>query len=358
MDKLELWTMPGIERQLTPYLERLRALDFVQDVEFSADFARGGSQINGLLRVRTPRGKFTFNVECKGSYLDRALINAVIAQAKYSAEKERRPLLLLARYVPAPSAGKLIAAGVNFLDRAGNMHLTLGKNYERTIIGRREPLRAEDAKAMTAAKAQLLFAFAAYEQAPTWTVRQLAEVSGVSKSSIARQRKQLVDEGILTRGFQLRNAQDLATQLLSAYEQALRPKLLINRFRAAESTAEPIVRKLRETFAKASLKWSLTGGPAAFELQPFYKGPEIPVFVESLSEAVGRELRVLPDRNGPLIFLRAFGTVPFWKEIAGKTIAHPWLIYSELMHSSDPRAHEAAEELKAEFLTSDRVNAN
>lgn len=32
-------------------------------------------------------------------------------------------------------------------------------------------------------------------------------------------------------------------------------------------------------------------------------------------------------------------------------LAHPWLIYTELMYSSDLRAHEAAEELKREFLT-------
>ncbi|HSO75884.1 MAG TPA: type IV toxin-antitoxin system AbiEi family antitoxin, partial [Blastocatellia bacterium] len=79
-----------------------------------------------------------------------------------------------------------------------------------------------------------------------------------------------------------------------------------------------------------------------------------PIFVESIPEATLRELRVLPDRNGPLILLRAFGTVPFWKEFRRNTIAHPWLIYCELMYSSDPRAHEAAEQLKAEFL-SDRA---
>jgi hypothetical protein len=64
---------------------------------------------------------------------------------------------------------------------------------------------------------------------------------------------------------------------------------------------------------------------------------------------------VLPDKNGPLILLRALGTVPFWKKIRRNIIAHPWLIYCELMYSSDPRAHEAAKQLKAEFLTSDRV---
>jgi hypothetical protein len=355
MDTLQSRTMTVSQKQLSPYLERLRALDFVQAVELSPDFKRDKHGVDGLLRIGTPKGTFNFYIELKNSYLDRAHVNALITQAKYYAEKDRRPLLLLARYVPAPSADKLIEAGVSFVDQAGNVHLMLGKSYGRTVVGKRERQRAKEARTITAAKGQLLFTFAAYEQASTWTVRQLAEASGVGKSNVATIRKQLVEEGILTRTFHLRDDKQLEGQLLSAYEQVLRPKLLINRFRAAESSAKQFLGRVRDAFAKASLKWSLTGGPAAFELQRFYKGSEIPIFIGSLADATLRELRVLPDRNGPLILLRAFGTVPFWKEIHRITIAHPWLIYCELMYSSDPRAHEAAEQLKAEFLRSDRA---
>jgi hypothetical protein len=229
------------------------------------------------------------------------------------------------------------------------MHLTLGSHYIRTIIGRREPKTAKEAKQVTAAKAKLLFTFAAFDEAPTWTVRQLAEASGVGKSNVAKLRKHLLNEGVLTGKFHLRGNEDLAGQLLRAYD-VLRPKLLINRFRSQNQATETLLEKLQATFGPASIKWSLTGGPAAFELQHFYKGPEIPVFVDSLSDEFIRELRLLPDKTGPLIFLRCFGAVPYWRDVAGKPIAHPWLIYSELMHSSDPRAHEAAEQLKGEFL--------
>ena len=306
--------MTATKSQLSAYLEQLRELDFVKGVEFSSDSKRDESEVDGILHVDTPKGKFTLLVEFKSSYLGRTHINALITQAKEYAEKQRTPLLLLARYLPAPSAEKLANAGVNFLDRVGNIHLTFGKNYGRTIIGRRESQKAKEPKVITAAKGQLLFTFAAYEQAPAWTVRQLAEACGVSKSNVAKLRKQLVEEGILTSTFRFRNGRQLEAQLLRAYEQALRPKLLINRFKAAESR-EQLLRKIGDAFAKSTLKWSLTGGPAAFELQRFYKGAEIPIFVESLAEADLRELRVLPDRNGPLIFLRAFGTVPFWKKI-------------------------------------------
>lgn len=347
--------MTVTQKQLEPYFEGLRALDFVKGVELSSDLKRARPEIDGVVRIDTPKGKSSFYIELKSSYLDRAHINALIAQAQHYTKKDRRPMLLLARYVPAPAAEKLIDAGINFADRAGNLHLVLGRSYARTVVGRREQQRAKEARTMTAARGQLLFTFAAYEESPTWTVRQLAEASGVGKSNVATIRKQLVEEGILTRTFHVRNGKALEGQLLRAYEHTLRPKLLISRFRAAESSTAQQLRKIRAAFGKASTRWSLTGGPAAFELQRFYKGPEIPIFAESTTDATIRELRVLPDRDGPLILLRAFGAVPFWKQIRGNIIAHPWLIYCELMYSSDPRAHEAAEQLKAEFLNSDRV---
>jgi hypothetical protein len=95
----------------------------------------------------------------------------------------------------------------------------------------------------------------------------------------------------------------------------------------------------------------VTGGPAAHALQKFYRGSELPIFLNSFTEQLRRQLRIIPDKSGPLIFLRSFGTIPFWRETAPFALAHPWLIYSELMYSSDPRAHEAAEEIKREFLS-------
>ena len=90
--------------------------------------------------------------------------------------------------------------------------------------------------------------------------------------------------------------------------------------------------------------------PDSSTLHHYYRAPEIPLFVEMAPDELLRKLRLLPDRNGPITLLRSFGVLPFWKEISGVTVAHPWLIYAELMHSPDSRAHEAAEQLRAEFI--------
>lgn len=344
-----------IQQQLGPYLERLRGINFVRAADIAAQTpARDRQGFDAILRLKTAAGPFTFGVELKSSYVDRSFVSAVVAREK-RAGKSQLPVLLLARYLPMPSAEKLTEAGINFLDRAGNMNLRLGDKYCSTVIGRPESRGPKEIKSMSAAKAQLLFTFAATEEAPLLSVRRLADLSGVRKSSVAKLRKELVDEGILSQRFEIRDIKTLEGKLLGGYEQAIRPKILINRFRGVDNSPQVLIRKIREGFKGSQKKWALTGAPAAFALQHFYRAPEVPAFVESLSESDLRELRVLPDKNGPLIFLRAFGNLPFWRKIRGNTIAHPWLIYCELMYSSDPRAHEAAEELKAGFLSYGQV---
>ena len=99
------------------------------------------------------------------------------------------------------------------------------------------------------------------------------------------------------------------------------------------------------------IRSSLTGGPAAELLQHLYRGPEIPIFLSQWSPEIQERLRLLPDRQGFITVMRAFGEPAFWRELGGLTVAHPWLIYAELMNSADPRAHEAAEELRRKFLS-------
>ncbi|HLJ85838.1 MAG TPA: type IV toxin-antitoxin system AbiEi family antitoxin [Candidatus Angelobacter sp.] len=338
------------EQTLKTYLNKISLLEFIRRHDLSQ---RSRGDGNSFLELWTPRGQFTFLIEQKSSYLDQSSLNAFISQAKQLARVYRRPLLLFTRYVPVPSAERLISAGINFVDQVGNMHLALGDSYVRTVIGRKEKHVQRESPALTLAMAQLLFAFAIYPDAGTWTVRQLADVSGVSKSRVATIKQQLIVQGLLGhfRGnVQITDAQRLEDELLRGYGSVLRPKLLIGRFRASQSDREKLAKNIDDVAHDLSIRWSLTGSAAAYELQHFYQGPDIPVFIESFSEQFSRALRIIPEAAGPLVLLRSIGKLAQWKELGKKPLAHPWLIYSELMESSDPRAHEAGQEIKREFL--------
>jgi hypothetical protein len=68
---------------------------------------------------------------------------------------------------------------------------------------------------------------------------------------------------------------------------------------------------IRDSLAKDSIRWSITGGPAAYLLQKFYRGLKSPMFIESLNDHLRRRWRIIPDKSGPLIFPRSFGALPF-----------------------------------------------
>ena len=61
-----------------------------------------------------------------------------------------------------------------------------------------------------------------------------------------------------------------------------------------------------------------------------------------------RKLRALPDPEGRLLVLRT--PIPLAFEGTGPLLAHPLLVYAELLSSNDDRAHEAAREVRHRFL--------
>ena len=66
--------------------------------------------------------------------------------------------------------------------------------------------------------------------------------------------------------------------------------------------------------------------------------------------AIVQRLRLLPDREGSITILRAFGELVFWEKREDHILAPPWLVYAELMSGKDPRTQEAAKEFRREFL--------
>ena len=175
----------------------------------------------------------------------------------------------------------------------------------------------------------------------------------MSKTRVSQIRRQLESEGIViaVRG-QRRIAQvrRLRERLLKGYADRLRPKLVTGRYRYAEQTPAAFLSRLANEAPRLRLRYSLTGTPAAHLLKRCHRDMSIPLFVRGFTDSARKKLSLLPDRDGPLTVLSAFGKLVFWKQVERHTIAPPWLIYAELMSGNDPRAHEAAEELRREYL--------
>lgn len=85
-------------------------------------------------------------------------------------------------------------------------------------------------------------------------------------------------------------------------------------------------------------------------MQHFYRTADVAVFLELEKPEIRRPLRLFPDQSGPVVALKPFGELVYWREFNGIMVAPPWLVYAELLVSDDPRAREAAEELRNQFL--------
>ncbi len=341
---------------LSDFARRLKALSFVKTVTIRSGVDELG---DGLLDLETTEGHYQFVLEVKRSFLDQSVVSGTIIRAQRLRRKDRK-LLLFAPYVPPPTADRLIDNNIAFADLAGNMHLDLGGRFHWTVVGRtrsRRQLKPETFQ-LTPTSVRLLFTMAARPESAGWTVRQLAEASGVGKSTVSNIRAHLEREARLQRirgHYQAEDPTRLRDQLLAGYHQLLRPKSLIGRFEAAEAERpEGFLGQLTKVSNAMQICSSVTGTVAARMLSPFYEGPGLQVFLESLPDPLRRELKMLPDEHGSIVILEARGELPFWEVRQGITLAHPWLIFAELMTNPDPRAHEAAELLYEEFLRKDR----
>ena len=341
--------------RLGSFIAALKLLPFIRDVRFQGASENGMPGEGVLAIIDREKRPFEFRVQAKPSYLDRTSTNAVIAEAQFAEHQGRPPTLILARYIPAPTGERLMGANVNFMDLVGNMHLVLGTHYGRTMLGRQEPQKTAEHRGVTGAQLRLLFLFATRPESAAWPVRDLAVQTGVSKSKAADERRRLVEAGVIHKengAYRYRASPDTEVLLVSGYAQVLRPRLLVGRFRAPERNPEDFLERLPSVLKESGCRFSLTGGPAADLLHPFYRGPDIPIFLTDAGPEVCRRLRILPDRAGPIIVLRAFVELVFWRNVSSLTVAPPWLVYAELMNASDPRAHEAAMEFRQEFLLS------
>ena len=342
------------ERDLGRYLEAIRALPFVTALDWKvAPRGAGDREIDAEIKITTPRRKFKLAAEFKRTYMDRANLNALIAQQAHVRQKLKMPLLLIARYIPAPMGERLAEAGINFVDGVGNLHVNLGGDYYVFAVGRKEIKPKVAERRTTAAMVQAAFVFLVDANAVHWPVRKLAEVAGIGKTAAAEARQRLTETGVLhaTRtGLQIADRKELEEDFLGGYERVLRPELLMGRFRPLERDPNTLLENFKQWAGQNEVPWAVTGAPAAFRLQRFYRGEEVPVFIGTAPDRLTRDLKLLPDKNGTVTLLREFGTLFPWQVEGGIPIAHPWLIYAELLHEGGPRAIEAATEIREKFL--------
>jgi hypothetical protein len=347
-------TLAQLEADLPIHLDHLRELPFVRNIQLVWEPKLTPYKPDAVIKLKTPHRTFALALETKRTFLDKTLTNALIAEHTGLQRRHRLPLLLAARYIPRPTGERLIEAGVNFIDRVGNINLKLGDEYNVQRLGRRDTVPEPATRRAGPAFIQLLFVMLAEPEAVGWPIRKLADTAGIGKTVAATGRQRLIGLGILKRGvagtYRIVEREKLVDAFVAGYNDVLRPRLLIGRFRAFEHDPERLLPNVAAATARLGIDWAATGAPAAYALNRFYRGEEVPLFLKRFTPELQRELRLVTDRNGPVVLLRAFGHQTAWRTVGNLAVAHPWLIYAELLREAAPRALEAAEQIRQKYL--------
>lgn len=336
-------TISDMRERLAPYLAVLRQLPFVERAAVTAPERAGTERADACLRLRTPARMETIAVELKGT-LNRLAIERILAHA--APDKQ---LLVLAPYVP-PALGQMLAGGgVGFADLAGNCHLVLGRNYVAHVEGRRPPKAERRGRGLGATGYRILFALLARDKLLDAPVRTFAEAAGVGKTAVADVLRRLEADGTLGRTRRRRvlmRREALLERWLAGYGDLLRPRLLLGRYRGPDDDPLALESRVEETLKKER-GWAFGGTAAAYRLIQHYRGATTVVHLDRPHPDLPRRLGVLPAEDGPLVLLG----VPGPAALAGPRprVAHPLLVYTELLVAGEQRARETAALLRERY---------
>jgi len=167
------------------------------------------------------------------------------------------------------------------------------------------------------------------------TIREMADVAGVSVGSAYNVMASLLERGYLVadgKTRRLRKRAELIDRWAQAYGETFKPKRLLSRF----AFLSPAVKdKWQEIQLPPTCAW---GGEPAAALQDGYLQPERwEIYVADNANALIATSRMIPSPQGEIYVYKRF-----WQ-----TEETPLLVvYADLLTSGDDRCREVAERLK------------
>jgi len=309
---------------------------------------------DGTLILDTEFGPLDYLIEIKKAITAQQSEHLLVQLRDFPKER----LLLLTDYVAPPMARRLGKAGIDFVDTAGNVHLHKPGQLYVFVQGRKPQLPSDrrPTRLFQPGGLQVLFVLLSKPSYAALPYRNLAALSGVSLGTVSQVIQELKHKGYLDRtgpkDWALVRQPKLLEQWVAGYAERLRAKLVIDRFQAPGNDLELAVTKLAESSTRHARMWALTGSWAADTLTHHYRGDQLVVFVENWSREFLQELKWLPSQNGPITLLRLFS--PAVSVDANRKdshpVAHPLLVYAELLFQGTERELETARMIYDEYI--------
>ncbi len=336
----------------------LRALKAIKNIDLK-ERKTDLPGIDAKLILRTNGGELSYLVEVKRTVTRVGLDHLVQQLDRYAHGIKAKPLLFT-EYVSPQLGERLIDAGVNFADAAGNTYLDWPGKLHIQIQGKKLTRTAEAKSQRLTQPSGLRILYVLLTEPPeNWgTYRDTAKASGVALGSVAVVMRELKAKGYLVQKvrdeWRLAQKRKLLDLWVEGYGARLRPDLFIGRYQPSEAQLEQSLEKLQRELVEKKIPWALTGGFAADILTRHFLGEQLSFFATEWPLDLTRRLKWLPSERGPVTILRKFSSLVTFnlKTPTSRPVAHPLLIYAELIFQGREREVETAKIVYDRYLSS------
>jgi len=251
----------------------------------------------------------------------------------------------VADHVTPPMAEELRARKIPFVDAAGNAFLDQPPLFvwvkgekPRATTGGAQPM----GRAFQASGLQVLFALICHPEWAELPYREIAQRAGVAHGTVGWVMAELPKLGFMAelRGKRrLMQRERLLQQWAEFYPRALRPRLLLGRYRA-ENLA------WWDTIEPTKYGALLGGEPAGGRITHYLRPGAATFYTEKIDPRLLVDLRLRTDVNGNVEIYRRFWTF----DGAEVGLAPTPLVYADLMATGDGRCIETAKMIYDEHL--------
>lgn len=341
-------------------LEQLKAVHPLRVFNLRQEVSARDRKWDGEVTIKTKGGTYHYLFEVKAHLRPQAIHHLLIrANADRKKWGKATELLLLADYINPLLAGQLKRAGVNFIDTAGNLFLNREPELYLYVEGKKPPVSQKDkpTRLFQPSGLTLLFGLLIDPGSVNLPYRHLASENGVALGTVGWVKRDLKEQGYLEPTgkdhFHLIRRKELLDRWVQGYASRLRPKLFIGEYRDLSNDFDRTVKIFSQHALEQRMSWCVTGGFGADEMIHHYQGNTLTLFVEFWrhNESL-KALKWLPVSGGPITILKSFSPLVFHTrgEKQRIPVAHPLVIYAELLHQGMDRDLETARLIYKEYL--------
>jgi len=297
---------------------------------------------DGLVRIDHRNMQWIFALRVKAR-----VTRATVAIEKTEGMNHRQERLLVADYITPPMADLMKKMDMFFMDTAGNAYINKLPLYV-FIKGNKLRERAKimpQRRLLNPTGLRVVFELLNNPVMVDWPYRNVAKTADVALGTVGWIFRDLKEMGFLLemggRKRRMTNLQTLLKRWVEAYPDQLRPKLVIDRFKADHHDWWKGV-----DIVEHDACWG--GEVAAAKLTQHLKPEKVVIYANQppAKLIIGNKLRKANYGNVEIL-------KPFWKfkhKFADQGIAPPLLVYADLMATGDDRNIETAGIIHDKYL--------